>query len=102
MKYAWRDDLDCRLMPDGFQLVSPYSFHKFTGNPLYTSLGRILSDCRGFTFMEVRDILLKEVPDSDVFTVTELLKRFFDAGFVDENNIAREYCENQDPEIISA
>ena len=102
MKYAWRDDLDCRLLPDGFQLVSPYNFHEFTGNPLYISLGRILSDCHGFTFMEVRDILLKEVPDSDVFTVTELLRRFFNAGFIDENNIASEHLENLNSQLISA
>lgn len=84
MIYSWRDNLKVRLHKDGFELISPYKFYTFRGTKLYKALGEIMSDCQGFTLDEVRDILLKEVKDTNIFEVSRLLVSFYDAGFINE------------------
>ena len=82
--FAWRDDLDFRVLDDGFVLVSPYLFHTFRGTAYYTALGNILSSCNGCSFGEIRDLILKQVEKSDYYTTTVFLQRFYNSGFTDE------------------
>ncbi|QNJ06872.1 radical SAM family RiPP maturation amino acid epimerase [Synechococcus sp. MEDNS5] len=84
MVYSWRDNLEVRLHNDGFELVSPYKYYTFRGTKLYKVLGEITSHCQSYTLGEVRDILLKEVKDTNIFEVSRLLVSFFNAGFVNE------------------
>lgn len=84
MVYSWRDNLEVRLHNDGFELVSPYKYYTFRGTKLYKVLGEITRHCQSYTLGEVRDILLKEVKDTNIFEVSRLLVSFFNAGFVNE------------------
>ncbi|QNJ06883.1 radical SAM family RiPP maturation amino acid epimerase [Synechococcus sp. MEDNS5] len=82
--FSWRDDLDFRLFEDGFELVSPYLFHSFRGSEFYKAIGLIYSKHRQLLFQEMRDKITANVPGSSILTASFLLKRFFDAGLINE------------------
>lgn len=86
MPLAFRDDLDYRPQEDGFQLVSPNRYHNFSVNPIWKSIGELIS-AGNLTYDEVCSALILDKGQNPAMVIASI-KHLFDKGFLDEVNIS--------------
>jgi hypothetical protein len=82
MAFRLRDDLVCRPLDDGFDLVSPNQIHHFQSKQVFQAIGQILAGPT-ISFEEASDQLVDRYGQNP-FEVHAALNNMFQGGFLDE------------------
>ncbi|KJS16129.1 MAG: hypothetical protein VR69_10535 [Peptococcaceae bacterium BRH_c4b] len=82
MPLRLRDDIICRPLANGFDLVSPNQIHHFHNKSVFHVLGELLMNTP-VSYQDASDILVDKYRQ-DLFAVHAVLKHLFNNGFLDE------------------
>ncbi|MTI83413.1 MAG: radical SAM family RiPP maturation amino acid epimerase [Firmicutes bacterium] len=82
MTLRLRDDLICKPLENGFDLISPNQIHHFQNKSVFKALGELLMNTP-VSYQDAGDILVDKYRQ-DPFAVQAVLKYLFTNGFLDE------------------